>query len=122
MPPTWKVVSNANHHLIAKWPVGSSLLEHAGAYPSYATLLPKPRIYVTYARDVAPIIQKNCVKCHRPGSVAPMSLETYEQVRAFGPLIRQRVIKREMPPWPIDRTVGITEFKNDPSLAHSSSS
>ena len=100
----------------AKWLVGNSLPEHPSEYPASVTLIPNPRTDVTYARDVAPIIQENCVKCHRPGSVAPMSLETYEQVRAFGPLIRQRVIKREMPPWPIDRTVGITEFKNDPSL------
>ena len=56
---------------------------------------------VTYAKDVAPIIQANCQLCHRPGSVAPMSLQEYEEVRAFAPLIRERVVNRIMPPWHI---------------------
>ncbi len=72
---------------------------------------------VTYARDVAPIIQENCVTCHRPGSIGAMSLETYEQVRSWAPRIKERTTKREMPPWPIDMTVGIQEFKNDRSLS-----
>ena len=72
---------------------------------------------VTFARDVAPILQENCVECHRPGSIGPMSLQTYEQVLSWAPLIKERVTKREMPPWPIDMTVGIQEFKNDRSLS-----
>ena len=73
---------------------------------------------ITYAGDVAPIIQENCVRCHRAGTAAPMVLDTYEQVRAFAPLIKQSVETRTMPPgWYIDRTVGIQDFKNDPSLS-----
>ena len=72
---------------------------------------------VTYARDVAPILQENCVTCHQPGSIGPMSLETYEQVRSWAPRIKERTTNREMPPWPIDVTVGIQEFKNDRSLS-----
>ena len=68
---------------------------------------------VTYAKDVAPLIQANCQVCHRPGSVAPMSLLEYEDVRTYAPLIKERVASRTMPPWHIDRTVGIREFKND---------
>jgi hypothetical protein len=86
-------------------------------YPVKVSLVPNPRTDLTFARDVAPIIQQNCEKCHQPGNVSPMVLQTYEQVRLYAPLIRDRVIKRQMPPWPIDRTVGITEFKNDPSLS-----
>ncbi len=71
---------------------------------------------VTYAKDVAPILQANCQVCHRPGAVAPMSLLEYEEVRAWAPRIRERVVNRIMPPWHIDRTVGIQEFKNDVSL------
>ena len=73
---------------------------------------------VTYAGDVAAILQENCVRCHRAGTAAPMVLETYEQVRAFAPLIKHAVETRTMPPgWYIDRTVGIQEFKNDPTLS-----
>ena len=86
-------------------------------YPVMVTLLPNPRTDLTFAKDVAPLIQANCENCHRPGNVSPMVLQTYEQVRMYAPLIRDRVVRRQMPPWPIDRTVGITEFKNDPSLS-----
>lgn len=71
----------------------------------------------TYAKDVAPIIQENCQTCHRTGSIAPMPLETYQQVQSFAPLIKERVQKRIMPPWHLDDQVGIQEFKNDISLS-----
>lgn len=87
------------------------------AYPVSVTLIPNPRTDVTYARDVAPIIQENCVKCHRPGSVAPMALQTYEEVRRYARRVSERVVKRQMPPWPVDRTLGVTDFMNDPSLS-----
>src|SRR3989442_4848200 len=72
---------------------------------------------VTFAKDVAPILQQNCQVCHRPGSMAPMSLLTYEDVRPWARAIKQRTSLREMPPWYIDRNVGIHGFKNDPSLS-----
>ena len=72
---------------------------------------------VTFARDVAPIIQANCQICHRPGNVAPMSLLTYEEALPWAALIADRVSKRIMPPWPIDVTVGIQEFKNSRALS-----
>ena len=71
---------------------------------------------LTYAEDIAPLIQENCQVCHRPGSVAPMALLDYEDVKTYAPLIKERVSSRTMPPWHIDRTVGIREFKNDISL------
>src|SRR5436190_20892593 len=72
---------------------------------------------VTFAKNVAPILQQNCQVCHRPGSMAPMSLLTYEDVRPWARAIKQRTSLREMPPWYIDRNVGIHNFKNDPSLS-----
>jgi len=71
---------------------------------------------VTFTRDVAPIFQQSCQNCHRPGSIAPMSLLTYEDARPWARSIRQRVEARQMPPWHVDRTVGIRQFKDDPSL------
>ena len=72
---------------------------------------------VTFTKDVAPILQQKCQVCHRPGSIAPMSLMTYEDVRRRATMIRSRVQARTMPPWHIDRTVGIQDFKNDRSLS-----
>jgi hypothetical protein len=72
---------------------------------------------VTFARDVAPILQEKCQTCHRAGSIAPMSLISYQDVRPWARAIRQRVIQRSMPPWFIDKSVGIQHFSNDISLS-----
>ncbi|HUR33820.1 MAG TPA: hypothetical protein VM032_08490 [Vicinamibacterales bacterium] len=72
---------------------------------------------VTFTRDVAPIFQEKCETCHRPDSIAPMSLRTYEEARPWARAIRSRVATRQMPPWHIDKTVGIQKFKNDRSLS-----
>jgi len=49
--------------------------------------------------------------------MAPMPLVTYEDVRPWAKAIRERVLTRQMPPWHIDKTVGIQKFKNDRSLS-----
>ena len=72
---------------------------------------------VTFAKDVVPILQRSCQNCHRPGSVAPFSLLTYEEARPWAKSIKNRIQKREMPPWTLDKNVGIQEFKNDISLS-----
>jgi hypothetical protein len=72
---------------------------------------------VTFTKDIAPLLQRSCQNCHRPGSIGPMSLLTYEDVRPWARSIRQQVAQRNMPPWYIDRSVGIHSFKNDPSLS-----
>lgn len=71
----------------------------------------------TFARDIAPIFQRSCQNCHRPGSIAPMSLVTYSDARPWARSIKQRVSSREMPPWGIDKNVGIQHFENDYSLS-----
>ena len=71
---------------------------------------------VTFTKDVAPIFQRSCQVCHRPGQMAPMSLLSYEEVRPWARSIKQRAARREMPPWHIDRTVGIKDYVNDRSL------
>lgn len=72
---------------------------------------------VTFARDIAPILQENCQVCHQPGSIGPMSLVTYDQVRPWAPLIREQVVRREMPPYHYDVDVGIQLLKDDMRLS-----
>src|ERR1700691_1928154 len=72
---------------------------------------------VTFAKDVAPILQRACQNCHRPGSIGPMPLLTYTDARPWARSIKQQVVQRNMPPWFIDRAVGIQKFKNDGSLS-----
>src|SRR5437667_6324399 len=71
---------------------------------------------ITFAKHVAPILQQKCQVCHQPNSIAPMSLLTYDDVKKVAPKIKARVAARVMPPWHIDRTVGIQQFKNDRGL------
>ena len=70
----------------------------------------------TFARHIAPILQAKCQECHRNGSLAPMSLVTYQETRPWAKAIKERVVERQMPPWHIDKTVGVQQFKNDMSL------
>jgi hypothetical protein len=71
----------------------------------------------TFSKDVAPIFQEKCEACHRPDSIAPMSLMTYQETRPWAKAIRERVITRQMPPWHMDKSVGIQHFANDRSLS-----
>jgi mono/diheme cytochrome c family protein len=68
---------------------------------------------VTWAGDVAAIFNENCVTCHRAGGIGPMELTTYEQVRPWAPLIREKVAAEDMPPYSYDRNVGIQELQED---------
>lgn len=80
---------------------------------------------VTFTRDIAPILQRSCQSCHRPQGVAPMPLATYEEVRPYARAIKQRTGLRDrpgvMPPWFIDKTIGVQHFKDDISLSEEES-
>ncbi len=70
---------------------------------------------VTFTKDIAPIIYKNCAECHRPGEIAPMSLMTYQEARPWAKSMREQVSQRTMPPWSADPKHG--EWANDPRLS-----
>ena len=72
---------------------------------------------ITFTKHVAPIVQQKCQVCHSPGSIAPMSLITYKDVKDYADEIKEYVGARVMPPWHIDKTVGVHDFKNDRSLS-----
>ncbi len=104
-----------------KWPrfLASGVLTVAAALslaPAPADAQPVDSA-VTFAKDVAPILQAKCQDCHRAGSMAPMSLVTFEETRPWARSIKERVSTRQMPPWHIDRAVGVQKFKNDMSLS-----
>jgi hypothetical protein len=70
---------------------------------------------VTFTKNVAPIFYKNCTSCHRPDELAPMSLLTYKDARPWARAIKEKVVTREMPPWPADPHYG--QFANDKRLS-----
>ena len=78
----------------------------------------QPEHDVTFTRDIAPILQRSCESCHRPRGGAPMNLITYQEVRPWARAIKARTEAREMPPWFVDKNIGIQHFKDDPSLSH----
>lgn len=91
------------------------------AGPRVVTAQTQPHDDVTFTKDIAPILQRSCQKCHRPNSLAPMSLITYEEVRPWARSIKQRTGLRNqmgvMPPWYIEKDIGIQRFKDDWSLS-----
>jgi hypothetical protein len=69
---------------------------------------------ITYREQVAPILARRCISCHRLGEAAPMPLGSYAEVRPWAKAIREAVLTRRMPPWFADPKFG--HFRNDPSL------
>ena len=72
---------------------------------------------ITFTKDVAPILQRSCQTCHREGAIAPMSLLTYEETRPWARAIKDKVQTRTMPPWYIDKNIGVQGFRYDRSLS-----
>ena len=76
---------------------------------------------VTYTKDIAPVLQRSCENCHRADGVAPMALSTYEEVRPYARAIKRRTgigpHAGVMPPWYMEKNIGIQSFKSDPSLS-----
>jgi hypothetical protein len=77
----------------------------------------------TFHKDIEPILQRSCQRCHNPNSVAPMSLITYQQVRPYAREVKRRTALRHapwsrdaMPPWFLERNIGIQKMKDDVSL------
>ena len=70
----------------------------------------------TFSKDIAPILQRSCQSCHNPGGIGPMSLMTFDQVRPWARAIKLKTSQREMPPWFVEKRIGIQRFKDDTSL------
>jgi hypothetical protein len=89
----------------------------AGWAAAAVALAADPSVPVTFNKNILPILQKNCQRCHRPGQIAPMSFLSYESTRPWAKAIRAAVLTRKMPPWTADPRYG--RFLNDPTLTQS---
>ena len=96
---------------------GTMLLKLAGSgfLCAFAALAGTTATAVTFTKDVAPVLERNCQTCHRPGEAAPFSLLTYEQARPWAKAMKEAVRMKKMPPWFADPHYG--KFSNDRSLA-----
>src|ERR1700704_13189 len=92
-------------------PLGLTVMSAAPAVPAE----------VHFTKHVPPILQRRCENCRRPDGVAPMALVTYEDVRPWARAIKQRTgvgpKAGVMPPWYVEKNIGIQQFHNDPSLS-----
>jgi len=76
---------------------------------------------ITFHKDIEPILQRSCQNCHRPAGVGPMPLLSYDEVAPFAGLIEYKTGLRDragaMPPWYMEKDIGIQDYKYDPSLS-----
>src|SRR5262249_17773219 len=83
--------------LVVAVPFVALAVAAAGSWVASAQTRQQAPAQVTFTKDVMPILQRSCQKCHRPESMAPMSLMTYEDVRPWARTIKEKVSTREMP-------------------------
>jgi mono/diheme cytochrome c family protein len=99
--------------LMSAIPAGPAAQTPAPAQPEPAS--------VTFTKHIAPILQRSCQQCHNPDGGAPMPLTTYEEVRPWARAIKTRTAigprAGVMPPWFVEKNIGIQKFKGDPSLS-----
>lgn len=69
---------------------------------------------VSYAKHVAPILEKNCVSCHSPGNIGSWAMSSHKKVKSMASMIEEVILSRRMPPWDADPAYG--KFANDTSL------
>lgn len=86
-----------------------------GCAISFVSVKPKEGKTISYAKEVAPILQKNCVVCHSPGNIGPFAMSSYEKVQGWSSMIREVLLEQRMPPWHADPHHGT--FANDRSLS-----
>lgn len=73
---------------------------------------------ITYTKDIAPILQKHCIRCHHQGGIAPWNMSDYATISGWSQMIKQVIITKRMPPWKADPQIG--NFKSNFSLPDSS--
>jgi peroxiredoxin len=112
--PTRRDLAEALDAVLDDKPVSQPLTQAPGC-PISRTIKPRADGTVTYTKHVAPILQKNCQECHRPGQVAPMSLLSYKDALGWAEAIREVIEEKRMPPWYADPQYG--HFSNDRSLS-----
>ncbi len=121
------VIDRLRHHLSALTIAVSiattgDVLAQGTALTAATTTTAKPSLHgaqapaaaPTFHRDIAPLLQRHCEKCHRDEGAGPFALVDYAEVAGVAAMVGEVVAQRRMPPWHADRTVG--RFANDPSL------
>jgi thiol-disulfide isomerase/thioredoxin len=113
--PLRRDLAEALDEVLAGKPVSVPTTDVAGCLIARAPKAKTEGTTITYSKDVARILQKNCQECHRPGQIGPMALLTHADAAAWSEMIREVVTEQRMPPWHADPKHG--KFSNDRRLA-----
>ena len=111
-PKTWQVVYRgavdgmpaALDAMLAHQPVTVAAQASTGATIAFPARAQHAEI--TYVKDVAPILEKNCVGCHSDGGIGPFAMSNYAMVKGFAPMIREVIRTDRMPPYHADPHIG----------------
>jgi hypothetical protein len=107
-----------NHYLkdaINNFLEGKEITPAATEAPGCKITFPKFTEPLTYTRDIAPILAKNCLSCHTKGGLGPFSMSSYRKVAGWSDMMAEVILTKQMPPWHADPHIG--EFSNDCSLS-----
>ena len=86
-----------------------------GTEISFAEAKDAAKTPISYANEVAPILQKSCVPCHSPGNIGPFAMSNYEKVKGWSSTIQEVLLAQRMPPWHADPHYG--DFANERGLS-----
>ncbi|ADG67389.1 Redoxin domain protein [Planctopirus limnophila DSM 3776] len=112
--PTREDLALAVEQILAKKNVEISKTEVIGCLIGRLSS-PKAQPQVTWAKDIAPILDQHCVECHRPGEIGPFSLVNYEETAGWAEMIAEVTSERRMPPWHAEESHG--KFLNERRLS-----
>lgn len=114
---TTNYLTTALNEFLAGKPIANPRTQVHGCRITFETEMPKDPI--SYTREVAPLLQKNCVGCHSPGQIGPFAMSSYKKVKGWSAMIEEVVLDRRMPPWHADPHYG--KFSNDRALTSAES-
>lgn len=107
-----KYLENALQDFLASRPVKQPEVPAHGCLIKYEPELTGTN--VSYAHDIAPILEKHCLSCHSPGNIGPFSMSDYQKVHSKSDMIQEVLLSRRMPPWSADQELG--HFTQEPTM------
>ncbi len=112
--PTEKYLETALEAFLAGKPIATAKTVARGCVLTFDGGEGPDAAPVSYAKEVAPILEKNCVSCHSPGNIGSWSMNGHRKIKSMAAMIEEVILSRRMPPWDADPAVG--KFRNDTSL------
>jgi peroxiredoxin len=109
-----KYLETALNEFLAGKPVGEPKTAARGCLIHFESPTAEPDRQISYAKEIAPLLEQKCVGCHSPGNIGPFAMSSYRKVKSMADMIHEVVLARRMPPWDADPHYG--KFANDRSL------